>query len=71
LPPNFSAGSASVNIVPDFRGAQRAIGDWFAGMRDVKIKVSPDLDQTASRRVKEQVDGIHPNIKIDRFLYGR
>jgi phage-related protein len=65
LPPNFSAGSASINVVPDFTGAQRAVGQWLAGLRDVKIKVTPDLDQTASRRVKEQVDGIHPNIKID------
>jgi hypothetical protein len=39
--PIFSAGSASVSIVPDFSGAQKAIGEFFARQSDIKVKSPP------------------------------
>jgi phage-related protein len=74
VPPTFSAGSASVNIVPDFSNAQRKIGQWFAGMKDAKVKVEPDLDQGAATKVRAQLSrlgGQKINVEIDHDRLGR
>jgi phage-related protein len=63
--PVFSAGSASVSIVPDFSGAQRAIGEFFARQTDIKVKVVPDLDNTSAARIQAQLNGMHGTAKVD------
>ena len=47
MPSIYSAGSASVQIVPDFRNAQKRIGEWFANQRDVKVGIKPEVDNVA------------------------
>lgn len=65
MPPNFSAGSASVNIVPDFSGAQRKIGEWFATMKDAKIHVDTDVDNNSIRRTTAAIASIKPSLNVD------
>ena len=60
----YSAGSASVQVVPDFSGAQTKIGQWFAKQRDLKIKVDPDLDQTDLLRMREEISHTHADIDV-------
>lgn len=61
----YSAGSASVNIVPDFSGAQTAIGKWFARQGDLKIKVKPDIDNAAMAGFKAKIQGQSGALKVD------
>jgi hypothetical protein len=61
----FSAGAASVQIVPDFSGAQRAIGEFFARQSDIKVKVVPDLDNSSAARIQAQLNGMHGTAKVD------
>lgn len=51
----YTVGSASVDIVPDFRGAQLAITAWFAKQQDaLKIPIRPDLSPETTRVVEQQ-----------------
>lgn len=61
----FSAGSASVNIVPDFSGAQRAIGQWAAGLHDVTMNVDLDVDKAALLRAEAMIKAHHPKMHVD------
>lgn len=64
----FSAGSASVNIVPDFSGAQRAIARWAEG-RDVTVQVHPDLDRREMARADAEIERprkMHVHIDVDK-----
>lgn len=61
----YSAGSASVQIVPDFSGAQRKIGLWFAQQGDMKVNVQPDLDNLAMARVDAEVARHRPTLHIN------
>jgi phage-related protein len=70
--PTFSAGSASVNIVPDFSNAQRMISSWFKGQKDIQVAVEPNLDQTAYARIQAQLHAmpdhtVHVNIDTKHF----
>ena len=60
----YSAGSASVQIVPDFSNAQRKIGEWFAKQGDLKVKVDPDLDNLAMARIRTEVAAQRPEMKV-------
>jgi phage-related protein len=64
VPSVFSAGSASVNVVPDFSNAQKTIGEWFAGQKDLHVKVSPDLDQTKLAAIKGEVAASRSDMKV-------
>jgi phage-related protein len=60
----FTAGSASVNVVPDFSNAQKTIGAWFAGQDDVHIKVVPDIDQTRLAALRTEVGAQHEDMHV-------
>jgi phage-related protein len=51
--------------VPDFSGAQRAIGEFFARQTDIKVKVVPDLDNSSAARIQAQLNGMHGTAKVD------
>lgn len=61
----YSAGSASVQIVPDFSGAQRRIGEFFASQKDAKINVDPDLNQAHVAAMRKEIGANHAEMKVD------
>jgi phage-related protein len=70
--PIFSAGSASVSIVPDFSGAQKAIGEFFARQSDIKVKVTPDLAGADVARTEAELNAMHgtAKVEVDRDFLG-
>jgi hypothetical protein len=60
----YSAGSASVQIVPDFSNAQRRIGEWFAKQNDLKVSVIPDLNNVEMAKVRAEVAAQRPEMKV-------
>lgn len=51
----YIVGSASVEIVPDFRQAQLAITAWFAKQQnELRVPVRPDISQETTRLVEKQ-----------------
>ena len=60
----YSAGSASVQIVPDFSNAQRKIGEWFARQNDLKVTVEPDLSNVGMARMRAEIAAQHPEVKV-------
>src|SRR3954469_22638306 len=63
--PVFSAGSASVPIVPDFSGAERPIGEFFARQSDIKVKVTPDLANGEVARTEAELNAMHGTAKVE------
>jgi phage-related protein len=62
--PIYNAGSASVKIVPDFSGAQKDIGDWFARQGDLKVKIKPEIDDASLIAAKAKTDAVMHGEKI-------
>jgi hypothetical protein len=60
----YSAGSASVQIVPDFTNAQRRIGQWFSQQNDMKVKVKPDLSNAELAGLRARVESQRPDMKV-------
>jgi hypothetical protein len=65
VPSSYSAGSASVQVVPDFSGAQKAIGKWFASQGNLKVPVDYDVDRSSLVRATAAVESTRPKLKID------
>lgn len=65
MPSLFSAGSASVEIVPDFSNAQRRIGEWFAGQRNPKVDVDLQVPKTQLAQMHAEVAAQHPKLHVD------
>src|SRR5438270_60710 len=63
--PIFSAGSASVPIVPDFSGAQRAITEFFAAQKDVTVTVKPNLDNADVAKTEAELNAMHGTAKVE------
>jgi phage-related protein len=63
--PIFNAGSASVQVVPDFSGTQRAIGEFFARQSDVKVTVRPDLSSTDVARTEAELNAMRGTAKVE------
>lgn len=61
----FSAGSANVPIVPDFRGAQKSIAEWFGSQRDMKINVQPDVDHAKLAAERASIESNHAKLHVD------
>src|SRR4051794_17863128 len=66
--PIFSAGSASVQIVPDFAGAQRSIDAWFSSQHDMHVKVQPDLANGDVARIEAELNSTRgtAQVNVDR-----
>lgn len=63
----YVVGSASVEIVPDFRNAQRAITAFFAKQgNELKVPINPEVDQTSARRARDSVSEVQRQIIADR-----
>lgn len=65
----YSAGSASVQIVPDFSGAQKKIGAWFAQQGDIDMRVSPNLNQSKLQAVRTEINATDAAIDVDIDLH--
>jgi phage-related protein len=67
--PIYSAGSASVKIVPDFSGAQKDIGEWFARQGDLRVKIKPEVDDRALLESKAKINSVvesdKPKLEVD------
>jgi phage-related protein len=61
----FSAGSASVSVVPDFRGAQKAIAEWFGSQRDMRVGVRPEVDQATMTAERARIESNHAKLHVD------
>jgi phage-related protein len=59
----YSAGSASVQIVPDFRGATEAIQAWYAAQGDLHINVVPDLAIADLERIRRELQAVQAEIR--------
>lgn len=54
----YTVGSASVEIVPDFRKAQLEITKFFTSQQDkVKVPVQLDIDERTVRQTEKQAEG--------------
>jgi hypothetical protein len=54
-----------VSIVPDFSGAQRAIGEFFARQSDIKVTVTPDLANGSVARTEAELNAMRGTAKVD------